>query len=395
MKKILSLLFMCLVLSLVVPTSVSAGGVWGSLNSTQKKACKRGWAFLRRSGYSKATSAGVLGNIDQENTFNPSGGGKHSYIQMDDGVWSDFCAWAKKEKQDSSDIAVQIRYALGTMRDKNWGEDVVSPKYQGWKESKDIVLGVEGFMVAFERCVNGNYSLQKLKKKGTQHLYQDGDKRIVYAKSIYKTLAGSDPQEDTSSASSKGKDKGSSSKTETKAQVIAELKAVGAYNEKDIEAFDKLNEIPIDSKYLGGLSRDGLDQTRTTGLSDWEDNVRLLSGDSFIVRILRVIIVGIGICMVVWSLFLYTAYWFDRINVFFDIDLLGILSFGRLHKSDNELECTFQMKDFGKTNTMTVNHKAVLRICIFGIMIGVSIVSGLFYKILGGFVNGIIRFFGG
>ena len=415
---------MCLVLSLTVPISVSAGGVWGSLNSTQKKICKEGWAYLRldtskadkktkkkkgnKPEFSKELAAGILGNVDQESGFDNSAtnrsGDTHGYIQMKTDAWLQFRSWAKSHGLDPDDIAVQLRYALGNIRDSSWKTYVSSPTHKEWTKCTDIVMGMEGFMVAYERCTSAGatYKLQKVKNKvgGSGARYQDGDSRITYAKSIYKALTGSDPK-DTSVGSdggdsSKGKDgsKGSSGK-DSQAQVIAELKAIGAYDEKQIEAFTKLNETPIESKYLIGASRDGLDQTRTTGLSDWEDNVRLLSGDSLIIRILRVIIVGIGICMVVWSLFLYTAYWFDRINVFFDIDLLGILSFGRLHKSDNELECTFQMKDFGKTNTMTVNHKAILRICIFSIMIGVSIVSGLFYKILGGFVNGIIRFFGG
>ena len=61
--------------------------------------------------------------------------------------------------------------------------------------------------------------------------------------------------------------------------------------------------------------------------------------------------------------------------------------------SDTEQECTFGLgkgKSGGKT---TVNHRAILTICLIGLVFGVLVVSGVFYSILAAFIQAMLNFF--
>ena len=86
-------------------------------------------------------------------------------------------------------------------------------------------------------------------------------------------------------------------------------------------------------------------------------------------------------------LFIYLAYWFDRINNFVDIDLLKIVTFGRLVISPTEEECTFSMKELAKGQTRTINHRHILYVCIVGLAFGTLIVSGKVFDVVNNIVT--------
>lgn len=50
--------------------------------------------------------------------------------------------------------------------------------------------------------------------------------------------------------------------------------------------------------------------------------------------------------------------------------------------SETEEECTFRAKNLGKGDRKTVNHRAILFICLIGVAFGVLIISGWFYVVL-------------
>lgn len=114
--------------------------------------------------------------------------------------------------------------------------------------------------------------------------------------------------------------------------------------------------------------------------------------ESGFISVIRRLVSLMGILFTLWCLLIYIAYWFDRINNFIDLDLVGILTFGRLKVSDTEEECTFSIKALAKTDTRTVNHRAILFICLMGIAFGVLIISGGLYKVLSAFVNKVLSF---
>lgn len=166
----------------------------------------------------------------------------------------------------------------------------------------------------------------------------------------------------------------------------------GYYSEDQLSAYCKLAEVDL-TELLNSANRNSLEQSDIEGLANWERNINNNTSDSSIIHYLRIFTMFMGIILIVWSVLVYLAYWFDRINNFFDLDLLGILTFGRLHMSDTEEECTLHLKTLGKTEKKTVNHRAICFVCLSGICFGVLIVSDMLYKILYTLIHFIKRLF--
>lgn len=168
----------------------------------------------------------------------------------------------------------------------------------------------------------------------------------------------------------------------------------GIWTEEKLSAFVKLNEVDL-TPLLDDAVRGKLTQSDVENLANWERNINNNTSDSGAIHYLRIFVMFMGIILIVWSVFIYLSYWFDRVNNFIDIDLLGILTFNKLHISDTEEECTFHLKTLGKTDKKTVNHRAVCIVCITGICFGTLIVSGVLYKLLNSFINIVLRILGG
>lgn len=172
-----------------------------------------------------------------------------------------------------------------------------------------------------------------------------------------------------------------------------DLSSAGYWSEDDLAEYCRLTELNVDS-ILAEAKRENLNQREIEGLSQWELNVNDDLEKNGLASIIRRIVVFVGIIFLVWVVFVYLAYWFDRINTMFYIDLLGIMTLGHLHISDTEEECTFHAKDLGNGQRKTVNHRTILFICLAGIAFGVLIITGTYYSILRKLVNFIKRVIG-
>lgn len=206
------------------------------------------------------------------------------------------------------------------------------------------------------------------------------------------TLASGESKEVIGQKSSSGCNIGSTTQAEAN---IGQGYTGGVYSEMELSAWKHLEEADIQSAYLDAAQRGELNQGDIENLANWERNINNNTSDSGAIHYLRIFVMFMGIILIVWSVFIYLAYWFDRINNFIDIDLLGILTFNKLHISDTEEECTFHLKTLGKTEKKTVNHRAVCIVCITGICFGTLIVSGVLYKLLNSFINIVLRILGG
>lgn len=110
------------------------------------------------------------------------------------------------------------------------------------------------------------------------------------------------------------------------------------------------------------------------------------NSENILVKLGRTIALWFGIIFLIWVVFIYLFYWFDRINNFIELDLLKIITFGRLTISPDESECTFSLKDIGKSDIKTINHKKLISVCIVGIGFAVFIISGAMFSLLNSFV---------
>lgn len=160
------------------------------------------------------------------------------------------------------------------------------------------------------------------------------------------------------------------------------------YSEDQLSSFIKLHEENVQSAYLDNATRDNLNQSDLSNLANWEDNVTNSKKEYGFIAIMRIIVMWIGIIFTVYILLLYLAYWFDRINSIIDLDVLSILTFGKLHVAFDEKEANFSLGK--KQDRMTVRHRDILFICITGLIFGTLLITGTFYKLVAGLVNTIL-----
>ena len=126
-------------------------------------------------------------------------------------------------------------------------------------------------------------------------------------------------------------------------------------------------------------------------VENWKADLEKKNSESFLIKGGRWLTMLFGIIFEVWMLFIYLAYWFDRLNNFFEYRLLELITFGRLTISPDEDSCTFSLSTLGKGEKRTVNHKKVLEVVIIGLAFGTLIISGTFFRILSAVVNKILE----
>lgn len=165
------------------------------------------------------------------------------------------------------------------------------------------------------------------------------------------------------------------------------LNAGTFYSESNLSAYVKLQEVDVSA--MLPKDRSSLSQNELENLSSWEDNVKNSKKEYGFIAWMRIIVMWVGIIFTIYIFLLYLAYWFDKLNSIIDLDVLSILTFGRLHVAIDDKEANFSLGK--KQDRMTVNHKDMLFICITGLIFGTLLITGTFYKLVAGFVNFILR----
>jgi hypothetical protein len=165
------------------------------------------------------------------------------------------------------------------------------------------------------------------------------------------------------------------------------LNAGTFYSESDLSAYVKLQEVDVSA--MLPKDRSSLSQNELENLSSWEDNVKNSNREYGFIAWMRIIVMWVGIIFTIYIFLLYLAYWFDKLNSIIDLDVLSILTFGRLHVAIDDKEANFSLGK--KQDRMTVSHKDMLFICITGLIFGTLLITGTFYKLVAGFVNFILR----
>ena len=162
----------------------------------------------------------------------------------------------------------------------------------------------------------------------------------------------------------------------------------GYWSESQLGEFNQLYETQVT---ISG-NRSDFTSKELTSISDWEQNVQKMNEKGSALYIVRVVTMIVGILFTVWMLLIYIAYWFDRLNNLVDIELLSILTLNKLRLSDTEESCDFRLSGLGKGEARTVNHRAILEICIIGVAFGALIISGYLYLVILYLVQKVIDF---
>lgn len=155
----------------------------------------------------------------------------------------------------------------------------------------------------------------------------------------------------------------------------------GYWQESQLMEYNRLVEINIDSEYLDNANRGNYTEGELKAISNWEQNNNKINEEKTIVKIMRKVMAIFAIALSVWAILLYCAYHLDRLNNFIDIDLVALLTLGKLRISDDEADCTFKITDKENLKKQkTVNHITILEICVTCIIFSVLILTGVLYK---------------
>ena len=162
-------------------------GIFDDVNNSspvEKKAYAI-WKFLLSAGFSKGSAAGVLGNIEQESTFNTyCRTGKYSGLfQLS--VYDRFSNtedWCYENGFPSHSIEGQIRFMLEEMRDEK-ARNGLFEFFTGYSKTsftkiKDPETAAYVFCAGYEGCISGG--------TGRSATWQQLSKRQIYARKWYE-----------------------------------------------------------------------------------------------------------------------------------------------------------------------------------------------------------------
>lgn len=176
---------------------------------------------------------------------------------------------------------------------------------------------------------------------------------------------------------------GSTSQTFSDAMV-----STGVWDESTFMEYASLNE-----RNLVLPTAESLDLEEYSGLRQWGVNIE---SENKIVVFVRESVFVLAILLSIYILFLYLAYWFDRVNNFVEVGVVPMLTFGRLRISPEEHESTFNIfnSSVDRSGVQTVNHKGMLQIvCVCFFFISV-ILSGVLFEMLMKLVQAISNYIG-
>lgn len=151
----------------------------------------------------------------------------------------------------------------------------------------------------------------------------------------------------------------------------------GFWDESGFYQEVKLTDEPIVFPTFNELSNQDKQDVRA-----WKNDLKFRNNNDYF-GIIRGIVAFLGIVLVVYSTFLYLAYQFDCINNIFEIQMLSILTLGRLRVSPDNKKSTFNSdKQESKSGEKIVVHKDMIIVCLIGISIGVLLLSGKIYALI-------------
>lgn len=125
-------------------------------------------------------------------------------------------------------------------------------------------------------------------------------------------------------------------------------------------------------------TKDSLGEDEST-VSQWGKDVDTKK-ENALLSFCRSAVAFVGILVVVYSVLLYLAYWLDRVNNLFDIRALGILTLGKLKVSPDDKTSTFSSE---AKEAKLVVHKDMLKVVFVGVFVGVMLLTGKVYWLIG------------
>lgn len=346
---------------------IQDGDSWliGGFEGGATKLCKSGWSNESKKKFGGDNSM----NESYNSTTAIVGLGSKKFSEMD----SSEQATAMKVFWNAGYFVVFCVEYKGVEQDSN-GPD-------GYKAAHATMLaGVKGKKIYINDPATG-----KIEDYGTREA-KGGKYNLMYIE-LFKN-------DETSPRKISGKEAGNGDKNETneddenlKNMGLSSVALDGYWSEENLSSYVKLQEVNIADMFLNDATRDSLNQEDLTSISNWERNVNDDLEEMGLIKFLRIVTILFGILITIWSILIYVAYWFDRLNNVFDLNIVGILTLGKLRACEDENESTFSARTLGSHTETTINHRNAIFISVLGIIFGVLVISGVLYKFILGIVN--------
>lgn len=349
--------------------SVFAGGMPEEIPEENLKNAKELWDILIKNGFSEAAAAGVLGNADQESMFTPTFTGRtyQGVFQMSSDQVTNCKTWCASQnpKLEPETIKGQVMFLLTCTWESDFSSFGTHQGLDAFKKLKDVVKAAGEFCACYERAVGGSDVYA-----GNGIAYQELREREKYAEAFYKLYTGSEPS--ISDDDSSGDDKKNG------------LLDGSAVSLMTVSGGKLLDEGYFSS--ASGISEEALCLPRSydlplkdlTELSSWKKNIKYAEDDRSL-RYPRAVVMIVGILVTIYSILLYIAYQFDRINNFIELDALGIMTFGKLRISPDDRKSTFNDKH---QERKVVVHRDIIIVCLVGVAIGLLLISGKIFEVV-------------
>lgn len=138
------------------------GGIFNGGGSVQEQV----WQYFTSLGYSKASTAGIMGNIEAESSFKPditnSNGGAFGLVQWLGGRKTNMINYAKNNGMKETDVKAQLEFIhheietrAGWISPNGWYP--TTHTVDGFRSTNDPVYAAEAFAESFERMSKKEY----------------------------------------------------------------------------------------------------------------------------------------------------------------------------------------------------------------------------------------------
>ena len=164
------------------------------------------------------------------------------------------------------------------------------------------------------------------------------------------------------------------------------------YQEQELSSWVRLAESNI-AEQLDDANTDNLKGDDLVSIYNWKTIVTDSNAPVYL-KVVRIVIQLVGVLMLIWSILLYVGYWLDTTNNLIDINIVGILTLGKLMSGREEDSNYNQPVESGKnTKVKIVSHKNIMLICGVTILFAVLILTGTLYNLLTSLIYTILDIF--
>lgn len=403
------ILFIIMLLFFICPITVNATTTKKQVKNS--KTAKKLYQYILSEGSSEWWAATAVGNGLAESGLNTKADGGYWGAFQFLGKKSEFQSWCKSNNRDQYDICAQYDWFMDKYRGSTC-EALTGLSTKKLKKDKTHIKDARSaaayFALGMEGCTCwsgittgsghiwesahptdcGEFDFSVSGSKYGKVSLQQLERRAKNTEIAYEVFKGVKP-----SSGGGEDDSDNTDDADVDTSKLANLQPVaanGIYTDEQLSSLIKLAENNIQVNFLDGATIDSLNQADLSSLSNWKLSVESRGLKANIIKVLRVLTATVGILITVWMILIYLGFWFDRLNNIIDLDLVGILTLGKLHTAIEDSDATFSLHNrSGKQ--VTVSHMNIVMICLSGIVFGVLIISGTFYKMIACLVNFVLR----